>query len=167
MALNDGAQEFLTLEYAGGSKLYVPVANMHLISRYSGADEALAAPAPPGLGAVGEGPTQGRGKGPGRRRGASRYLCAPGAPTGPRLPGPGRGLQRFAGAFPFEETDDQERAIAAVLEDMTAARAMDRLVCGDVGFGKRVALAMTYLANGRGAPGRRARAHHPPRPTAL
>ena len=104
------------------------------------------APAPPGLGAVGEGPTQGRGKGPGRRRGASRYLCAPGAPTGHAFPAPDADYERFAGAFPFEETDDQERAIAAVLEDMTAARAMDRLVCGDVGWETEVAMRAAYLA---------------------
>lgn len=147
MALDDGAQEFLTLEYAGGSKLYVPVANMHLISRYSGADEAHAP-----LHRLGsEQWEKARRKAAEKVRDVAAELLDIYARRelrpGHAFPAPDADYERFAGAFPFEETDDQERAIAAVLEDMTAARAMDRLVCGDVGFGKtEVAMRAAYLA---------------------
>jgi len=147
MTLDDGAQEFLTLEYAGGSKLYVPVANMHLISRYSGADEAHAP-----LHRLGsEQWEKARRKAAEKVRDVAAELLDIYARRelrpGHAFPAPDGDYERFAGAFPFEETDDQERAIAAVLEDMTAPRAMDRLVCGDVGFGKtEVAMRAAYLA---------------------
>ncbi|MBL6717387.1 MAG: transcription-repair coupling factor [Pseudomonadales bacterium] len=147
MALDDGAQEFLTLEYAGGSKLYVPVANMHLISRYSGADETHAP-----LHRLGsEQWEKARRKAAEKVRDVAAELLDIYARRelrpGHAFPAPDADYERFAGAFPFEETDDQERAIDAVLEDMTAARAMDRLVCGDVGFGKtEVAMRAAYLA---------------------
>ena len=99
MALDDGAQEFLTLEYAGGSKLYVPVANMHLISRYSGADEAHAP-----LHRLGSEQEKARRKAAEKVRDVAaelRHLCAPGAPTGPRLPGPRRGLRALCRRLSF------------------------------------------------------------------
>jgi transcription-repair coupling factor (superfamily II helicase) len=147
LALEDAAQEFLTLEYAGGSKLYVPVANMHLISRYSGADEAHAP-----LHRLGsEQWEKARRKAAEKVRDVAAELLDIYARRelrpGHAFPAPDTDYDRFAATFPFEETEDQERAIAAVVEDMTAARAMDRLVCGDVGFGKtEVAMRAAYLA---------------------
>ncbi|MEM1111091.1 MAG: transcription-repair coupling factor [Pseudomonadota bacterium] len=144
----DGQEnEFLTLEYAQGSKLYVPVASLHLISRYAGADPELAP-----LHRLGSDQWEkARRKASERASDVAAQLLEVYARREARegfaysLDEPG--YQRFAGAFPFEETPDQEQAIAAVLADMRAPRVMDRLVCGDVGFGKtEVAMRAAYLA---------------------
>jgi transcription-repair coupling factor (superfamily II helicase) len=139
--------EFLTLEYAEGSKLYVPVASLHLISRYAGSDPDLAP-----LHRLGSEQWE-----KARRRAsekvhdvASQLLevyARREAREGFRFTCDDHAYSRFAGAFPFEETPDQEVAIRAVINDMCAPRAMDRLVCGDVGFGKtEVALRAAWLA---------------------
>ena len=139
--------EFLTLEYAGGDKLYVPVASLHLISRYTGT-----APEQAPLHKLGSDQWQkARRKAAERVRDVAAELLEIQAR---RLARPGHAFEihteeyrQFAVAFPFEETPDQQTAIDAVLEDLAAPRAMDRVVCGDVGFGKtEVAMRAAFVA---------------------
>ncbi|WP_280553822.1 transcription-repair coupling factor [Halomonas sp. 25-S5] len=141
------AAEFVTLEYADGARLYVPVDSLQLISRYAGADDELAP-----LHRLGSDQWE-----KARRRAAEKirdtaaelldiyarrearagFACAP----------PDAEYARFAASFPFEETPDQRAAIQAVIGDMIAPRPMDRVVCGDVGFGKtEVAMRAAFLA---------------------
>ncbi len=139
--------EFLTLEYADGAKLYVPVASLHLISRYSGADNDSAP-----LHRLGSEQWQ-----KARRKAAEKIrdvaaelldiYARRAARPGKKLEHPGQAYEAFAGGFPFEETPDQETAIAAVLADLESDNATDRLVCGDVGFGKtEVAMRAAFFA---------------------
>ena len=128
--------EFLTLTYAGGDKLYVPVAALHLISRYTGADVEHAP-----LHKLGSEQWQrAKKKAAQKVRDVAAELLELYAK---REAKPGAAVivddveyAGFAGEFPFEETPDQAAAIDAVLGDLRAAKAMDRVVCGDVGFGK-------------------------------
>ncbi|HYB51876.1 MAG TPA: transcription-repair coupling factor [Burkholderiaceae bacterium] len=145
--LGEGAAEFLHLEYAGDAKLYVPVAQLHLIGRYSGADPD-AAP----LHELGSGDWERA------RRKAARQVrdtaaellnlyAMRAARRGHAFHYSDGDYQRFAEGFEFEETPDQHAAIDAVLQDMRAGCPMDRLVCGDVGFGKtEVALRAAFAA---------------------
>jgi len=140
-------QEFLAIEYAEGAKLYVPVANLHLISRYSGGDPD-AAP----LHRLGAEQWQKAKEKAAReiRDTAAELLdihARRAARQGFAYPDPGADYQIFAAGFPFEVTPDQEDAIAAVHADMLASTPMDRLVCGDVGFGKtEVAMRAAFFA---------------------
>ncbi|MFP5410055.1 MAG: transcription-repair coupling factor [Gammaproteobacteria bacterium] len=147
MDLGDGDTEFLQLEYAKGDKLYVPVANLHLISRYSGAGE-------------GEVPLHKLGtdqwdKARRRAMQAARDTAAEllnlyalrAAREGHAFKFSLHDYEAFAEGFGYEETPDQAAAIAAVMGDMQSGRPMDRLVCGDVGFGKtEVALRAAFMA---------------------
>lgn len=139
--------EFLCLGYQDDAKLYVPVASLHLISRYAGAEEDHA---------------------PLHRLGGDQWLKARRkaaeqihdvaaellniyarreAKPGYSYPEPGQDYYQFAAAFPFEETPDQQLAIEQVISDMIRPQAMDRLVCGDVGFGKtEVAMRAAFVA---------------------
>ncbi|HEX4299413.1 MAG TPA: transcription-repair coupling factor [Gammaproteobacteria bacterium] len=139
--------EFLRLEYAGGDKLYVPVSSLHLISRYSGSSPESAP-----LHKLGSGDWD-----KARRRAAeqARDVAAEllelyarrAARQGHQFKLAQIDYQAFAEAFPFDETPDQEKAIANVIGDMTQGKPMDRVVCGDVGFGKtEVALRAAYVA---------------------
>jgi len=152
IAVDGQEAEFVCLEYADKAKLYVPVASLHLIGRYSGADEALAP-----LHKLGSEQWQ-----KAKRKAAEQIrdtaaelldiYARRAARPGRAFAHPGHAYDAFAGAFPFEETPDQLSAIAAVLEDMQAPTAMDRLVCGDVGFGKtEVALRAAFVAVHNGA----------------
>lgn len=144
--------EFLTLEYAGGDKLYVPVYSLHLISRYSGNEEAHTA-----LNKLGTQNWQrAKQKAAEKVKDVAAELLDIYAKREARLgfayPEPDNHYLTFASSFLFEETPDQSAAITAVIKDMTAPRPMDRLICGDVGFGKtEVALRAAFLAvhNGR------------------
>ncbi|SDV50488.1 transcription-repair coupling factor [Chitinasiproducens palmae] len=147
MDLGEGDTEFLHLEYAGPSKLYVPVAHLHLISRYSGADPDTAP-----LHALGSGQWD-----KARRRAAKHIrdtaaellnlYARRAARTGHAFELSPRDYETFAESFGFEETPDQAAAINAVINDMTSGQPMDRLVCGDVGFGKtEVALRAAFIA---------------------
>jgi transcription-repair coupling factor (superfamily II helicase) len=147
LRVTDLETEFLTLEYAGGDKLYVPVASLHLISRYTGS-----APEQAPLHRLGSDQWQkARRKAAERVRDVAAELLEIQAR---RLARPGHAFEihteeyrQFASAFPFEETPDQQSAIDAVLEDLAAARPMDRVVCGDVGFGKtEVAMRAAFVA---------------------
>jgi transcription-repair coupling factor (superfamily II helicase) len=147
MDLGDGDTEFLQLEYAKGDKLYVPVANLHLISRYSGAGEG-AAP----LHKLGTDQWE---KARRRAMQAARDTAAEllnlyalrAAREGHAFKFSLHDYEAFAEGFGYEETPDQAAAIAAVMADMQSGKPMDRLVCGDVGFGKtEVALRAAFMA---------------------
>ncbi|MDN5844271.1 MAG: transcription-repair coupling factor, partial [Alcaligenaceae bacterium] len=152
MDLGEGSMEFLHLEYARGATLYVPVSQLHVIARYSGADPEHAPLHPLGSGQW----EKVRRKAARQARDTAAELLAlyaqRAAREGFRFKLPARDYQAFAEGFGFEETPDQAVAITAVIEDMTSGRPMDRLVCGDVGFGKtEVALRAAFLSvmNGR------------------
>ncbi|EKD75835.1 MAG: hypothetical protein ACD_44C00012G0003 [uncultured bacterium] len=147
LTINGVESEFLSLEYAGGDKLYVPVTSLHLINRYSGL-EASHAP----LHRLGSEQWEKE------KRKAKEQIHDVAAELlkiqAKRASSKGFVFQKqnldydaFAASFPFEETEDQRKAIAEVLEDMTSERSMDRLVCGDVGFGKtEIAMRAAFLA---------------------
>jgi transcription-repair coupling factor (superfamily II helicase) len=128
--------EFLAIEYARGDKLYVPVAQLSLVSRYSGAEDAAA----PLHSLGGESWERAKRKAAEKVRDVAAELLAIHAQRAARKGNAinyDRGmLARFAEGFPFEETPDQLTAIDAVLADLAAPQPMDRVVCGDVGFGK-------------------------------
>jgi len=145
-------QEFLALEYAGGDRLYVPVASLHLISRYSGASAEHA----PLHRLGGEQWPRARRRAAERVRDVAAELLDLYARRAARQ---GRScriaaadLLAFAEEFPFDLTPDQADTIDAVLRDLAATGPMDRLVCGDVGFGKtEVALRAAFVTAGSGA----------------
>ncbi|MDM7321946.1 MAG: transcription-repair coupling factor [Gammaproteobacteria bacterium] len=140
-------QEFLTLEYAGGDRIYVPVTNLHLISRYTGASPEHAPLHKLGSDAW----DKAKKKAMEQTRDVAAELLDLYARRAARK---GHAFQldpeayaRFAEGFPFEETPDQLAAINAVIEDMTSGKPMDRVVCGDVGFGKtEVAMRAAFVA---------------------
>lgn len=145
--LDGQANEFLMLEYAEGSKLYVPVSSLHLISRYSGSGDDHAP-----LHRLGtEQWSKAKQKAAEKARDAAAELldiyARRAARKGFRFSEPDEQYLQFASSFPFEETPDQAAAIGAVIRDMTAQQPMDRLVCGDVGFGKtEVAMRAAFVA---------------------
>ncbi|MCO6411159.1 MAG: transcription-repair coupling factor [Thiogranum sp.] len=139
--------EFLTLEYAGNDKLYVPVASLHLISRYTGSSPETAP-----LHKLGSEQWQ-----KARRKAAERVhdvaaelldiYARRAARKGHAFVIDEDEYRAFASTFPFEETPDQAQAIDAVLQDMASDQPMDRVVCGDVGFGKtEVAMRAAFVA---------------------
>jgi transcription-repair coupling factor (superfamily II helicase) len=142
-----GPAEFLHLEYANAATLYVPVAQLHLIGRYSGADPE-AAP----LHTLGSGDwDKARKKAAKQVRdtaaGLLNLYALRAARKGHAFKYKPSDYEAFAEGFGFEETPDQQAAIDAVLKDMGAGFPMDRLVCGDVGFGKtEVALRAAFAA---------------------
>ena len=139
--------EFLTLEYAGGDKLYVPVQNLHLISRYTGASEETAP-----LHRLGSDQwARAKKRAAERIRDVAAELlnvyARRAAREGVAFSLDEDAYQRFCLEFPFQETEDQTTAIDQIVADMVAPRPMDRLVCGDVGFGKtEVALRAAFVA---------------------
>ncbi|WP_133406570.1 transcription-repair coupling factor [Parashewanella tropica] len=147
--LNTGGMdsEYLKLEYASGDKLYVPVSSLHLISRYSGSGEAT-----PPLNKLGnETWAKAKKKAIERIRDVAAELldvyARRQARTGEACELDQQEYAQFSQGFPFEETLDQQNAIDAVVTDMTAKISMDRLVCGDVGFGKtEVAMRAVFVA---------------------
>ena len=146
LAVTGAAHDCLELEYAGGDRIYLPVVNIDLISRYGsdGADSALDR-----LGGVGWQTRKAKAKK--RILEMAAELMAIAAKRALRKADPlnaGQGLyEEFAARFPYEETDDQLHAIGDVIGDLASGRPMDRLVCGDVGFGKtEVALRGAFMA---------------------
>ncbi|EGA66443.1 transcription-repair coupling factor [Vibrio brasiliensis] len=143
--------EYVTLEYQNEAKLYVPVASLNLISRYSGGAEESA----PLHKLGGEAWAKARRKAAEKVRDVAAELLDVYAKRELK-PGFKFELDRgqyatFKAGFPFEETDDQSMAINAVMSDMCQAKAMDRLVCGDVGFGKtEVAMRAAFVATDNG-----------------
>ena len=130
------SDEFLRIEYDGGDRLFVPVHRLNLIQRYVGAEGA--APKIDKLGGTTWEKTK-RAVKRSMRNMAKQLLemhAARELAPGVSFPGRSRALEEFEAAFPFEETPDQAAAIEDVLEDLVRNRPMDRLVCGDVGYGK-------------------------------
>ncbi|WP_312243452.1 transcription-repair coupling factor [Stutzerimonas nitrititolerans] len=139
--------EFLQLQYAEEAKLYVPVASLHLIARYTGSDDALAP-----LHRLGSETWQ-----KAKRKAAEQVrdvaaelldiYARRAAREGYAFQDPQLDYDTFSTGFPFEETPDQQAAIEAVRADMLAPKPMDRLICGDVGFGKtEVAMRAAFIA---------------------
>ncbi len=147
LTLSGKESEFVTLEYAGGDKLYVPVASLQLISRYSGADLEHVP-----LHRLGSDQWQrAKRKAIEEVRDVAAELLEiyanREAKLGYAFPKPDEQYDAFSAEFPFEETPDQKRAIEDVITNLTSDKPMDRVVCGDVGFGKtEVALRASFLA---------------------
>lgn len=147
LSIDDQEHEFLQLDYADAAKVYVPVTNLHLISRYSGGDPDLAPLHKLGTDAWNK-----------AKRKALEQIHDVAAELlhiqARRQSKPGISFEldqslymQFASGFAYEETLDQANAIEATLHDMQLAKPMDRLVCGDVGFGKtEVAMRAAFLA---------------------
>ncbi|MGL4994856.1 MAG: transcription-repair coupling factor, partial [Deefgea sp.] len=147
MDLGDGATELLLIEYSGSDKLYVPVSQLHVISRYSGGASDTAP-----MHKLGSGSWEKT-----KRRAAEQVrdtaaellnlYARRAAREGHAFEWNPHDYEAFAAGFGFEETADQAGAIEAVLVDMRIKQPMDRLVCGDVGFGKtEVALRAAFAA---------------------
>ena len=147
MEFDGQAAEFLALMYAEEAKLYVPVSSLHLIARYTGSDDALAP-----LHRLGSETWQ-----KAKRKAAEQVrdvaaelldiYARRAAREGYAFKDPAADYATFSAGFPFEETPDQQAAIDAVRSDMLAGKPMDRLVCGDVGFGKtEVAMRAAFIA---------------------
>jgi transcription-repair coupling factor (superfamily II helicase) len=145
--VEEGQAEFLLLEYEGGDKLYVPVAQLGVIGRYSGAQPEEAP-----LHKLGSGQwDKAKQRAAKQVRDTAAELLALYAKRAARLGHSFsidlKDLEAFSAGFGFEETPDQAAAIEAVVADMAAGKPMDRLVCGDVGFGKtEVALRAAFVA---------------------
>ncbi|MFV5502550.1 transcription-repair coupling factor [Acinetobacter sp. 226] len=147
LSIDDQDHEFLQLDYADAAKVYVPVTNLHLISRYSGGDPDLAPLHKLGTDAWNK-----------AKRKALEQIHDVAAELlhiqARRSSKPGISFEidqslymQFASGFAYEETPDQANAIEATLQDMQQAKPMDRLVCGDVGFGKtEVAMRAAFVA---------------------
>ena len=147
MDLGEGETEFLHLEYAKDTKLYVPVSQLHVISRYSGTS-----PEDAPLHSLGSGQWE-----KAKRKAAEQVrdtaaellnlYARRAARQGHSFEYSSTDYENFAQSFGFDETPDQAEAIHNVIKDMTSGRPMDRLVCGDVGFGKtEVALRAAFIA---------------------
>ncbi|MCZ6619955.1 MAG: transcription-repair coupling factor, partial [Gammaproteobacteria bacterium] len=141
------SNEFLTLQYADEAKLYVPVTSLQVISRYSGAGEAVAP-----LHRLGSDQWE-----KAKRRAAEKVFDVAAellniyarreTSRSFSFAAPQEDYRRFTDQFPFEVTFDQQKAIDDVIEDLCSERATDRLICGDVGFGKtEVAMRAAFLA---------------------
>ena len=147
MDLGEGETEFLHLEYAKATTLYVPVSQLHVISRYSGTS-----PEDAPLHSLGSGQWE-----KAKRKAAEQVrdtaaellnlYARRAARQGHSFEYASTDYENFAQSFGFDETPDQAEAIHNVIKDMTSGRPMDRLVCGDVGFGKtEVALRAAFIA---------------------
>jgi len=139
--------EFLVLEYADGDKLYVPVQALHLVSRYTGAPAETA----PLHKLGGDQWQKARRKAAQRIRDVAAELLdlysRRAARQGTRIVSGEAEYRAFQSGFPFEETADQAVAITQVIEDLRSDKPMDRVICGDVGFGKtEVALRAAFVA---------------------
>ena len=135
----------LEIVYAGGDRVYLPVENIELLSRYGAAETEVALDK---LGGVGWQSRKARLKKRIRDMAAALMkVAAERAMKAAPILTPPEGLyDEFAARFPYEETEDQDASIDAVLEDLAAGRPMDRLICGDVGFGKtEVALRAAFV----------------------
>ncbi|GAB4391427.1 MAG: transcription-repair coupling factor [Gammaproteobacteria bacterium] len=147
LTIDNYPAEFLTLEYANNDKLYVPVTSLHLINRYSGVDPEHAP-----LHKLGsEQWTQARKRAAEKARDVAAELleiyAQRAAKMGHQYNAQDENYQLFASEFPFELTLDQEQAINQVVTDMRSTKTMDRLICGDVGFGKtEVAMRAAFIA---------------------
>ncbi len=150
LTLDEIETEFLTLEYSGGDKLYVPVASLHLISRYTGVSDHVV------FNRLGNEQWQ---KTKRKAQEQIKDIAAElleiyakrAAHQGFTFKQQDSDYQQFSASFPFELTADQKQAIDDVLKDMTSPTPMDRVICGDVGFGKtEVAMRAAFIAANNG-----------------
>jgi transcription-repair coupling factor (superfamily II helicase) len=147
LEVDGSSAEFLTLEYADGNRLYVPVGSLQLISRYAGSDPELAPLHRLGSEQWQKAQRKAREKALDVAAQLLEVYARREARKGTQFDHPGEDYRRFTAAFPFEETPDQAAAIEAVENDMCGPGVMDRLVCGDVGFGKtEVAMRAAFIA---------------------
>ena len=151
ITVSGAAHDTVALEYAGGDKLYVPVENLDVLSRYGSESEGVTLDK---LGGTGWAQRKARMKE--RIREIAHELLKTAALRATRAADAyevdSQAYAAFLDKFPWAETDDQLRATAEVLEDLGAGRPMDRLVCGDVGFGKtEVALRAAFVAAANGS----------------
>ncbi|HGG8014012.1 TPA: transcription-repair coupling factor [Neisseria meningitidis] len=147
MDLGGETNEMMLLEYAGEAQLYVPVSQLHLISRYSGQAHENIALHKLGSGAWNKAKRKAAEKARDTAAELLNLYAQRAAQSGHKFEINELDYQAFADGFGYEETEDQAAAIAAVIKDLTQAKPMDRLVCGDVGFGKtEVALRAAFVA---------------------
>lgn len=147
MDLSGETNEMMLLEYAGEAQLYVPVSQLHLISRYSGQAHESVALHKLGSGAWNKAKRKAAEKARDTAAELLNLYAQRAAQSGHKFEINESDYQAFADGFGYEETEDQAAAIAAVIKDLTQAKPMDRLVCGDVGFGKtEVALRAAFVA---------------------
>jgi transcription-repair coupling factor (superfamily II helicase) len=145
LTVQDAPHDCLDLEYFGGDRLYLPVENIELVSRYGSEDAEVQLDR---LGGVAWQGRKARAKQRLRDMAAEliRIAAERAARTAEQVTPPEGVYDEFCARFPYEETDDQLAAIEDVLTDLAAGRPMDRLICGDVGFGKtEVALRAAFL----------------------
>jgi len=146
ITVGQSQHDCVMLEYAGGDKLYIPVENIDVLSRYGSSEEGAVLDR---LG--GEGWQKRKARLKERIREIANELLRTAAARAlrraPVLEAEESAFNQFVERFPWEETDDQEQAIEDVLRDLSEGKPMDRLVCGDVGFGKtEVALRAAFVA---------------------
>jgi len=147
LEVDKSVQEFLMLVYANDAKLYVPVSSLHLISRFGGGDQSMAP-----LHKLGTDKwSKAKEKAAKQIRDTAAELldiyARRAARKGFSCDSNEEDYRKFSGEFPFEETADQAEAIDAVRRDLLSPQPMDRLVCGDVGFGKtEVAMRAAFTA---------------------
>lgn len=147
MNLGGETNEMMLLEYAGEAQLYVPVSQLHLISRYSGQAHENIALHKLGSGAWNKAKRKAAEKARDTAAELLNLYARRAAQSGHKFEINELDYQAFADGFGYEETEDQAAAIAAMIKDLTQAKPMDRLVCGDVGFGKtEVALRAAFVA---------------------
>ncbi|WP_308074968.1 transcription-repair coupling factor [Neisseria polysaccharea] len=147
MDLGGETNEMMLLEYTGEAQLYVPVSQLHLISRYSGQAHENVALHKLGSGAWNKAKRKAAEKARDTAAELLNLYAQRAAQSGHKFEINELDYQAFADGFGYEETEDQAAAIAAVIKDLTQAKPMDRLVCGDVGFGKtEVALRAAFVA---------------------
>ncbi|GAB4119538.1 MAG: transcription-repair coupling factor [Sideroxydans sp.] len=145
--LGEGENEFLLLEYAGADKLYVPVAQLHVISRYSGGAPETAPLHKLGSGAWDKAKRRAMQQVRDTAAELLNLYAQRATRKGHAFKLTQHDYEAFAAGFGFEETADQTAAIEAVLLDLQSGKPMDRLICGDVGFGKtEVALRAAFVA---------------------
>jgi transcription-repair coupling factor (superfamily II helicase) len=145
LSVNDAPHDCLELHYAGDSKLYLPVENIDLLTRYGSDSDAAQLDR---LGSVGWQTRKSKAKEKLREMadGLIKLAAARALRVGQEIDPPSGLYDEFCAQFPYEETDDQLSSIADVLEDLARGQPMDRLICGDVGFGKtEVALRAAFV----------------------
>jgi len=147
----DGEAEYLEVEYLGGDKLFVPVSSLHLVSRYSGASEENAPWHKLGSDVWSKAKQKAAKKVKDVAAELLSLYAQREAAGGESITVNQDDYALFCDGFPFDETEDQHNAIQAVIKDMQAATHMDRVVCGDVGFGKtEIALRAAFIAANEG-----------------
>jgi len=147
----DGEAEYLEVEYHGGDKLFVPVSSLHLVSRYSGASEENAPWHKLGSDVWAKAKQKAAKKVKDVAAELLSLYAQREAAGGQSMSVNQDDYSQFCDGFPFDETEDQANAIQAVIKDMQASTHMDRVICGDVGFGKtEIALRAAFIAANEG-----------------